>query len=64
MDDLSMIRRVDFTHAMRRDGEWLTISSVVHPFEVGMRALYWTEPLAEGAESTCRLTSIITGIKH
>lgn len=61
-DDMSMLRRVQFTHDMRRDGEWLRIMQIINPIEVGSKAFFLVEPLGEGAMTTMRLTSLVTSI--
>jgi hypothetical protein len=58
-----MIRRVEHTHDMRRDGEWLRILKIIYPIEVGSRAYFLLEPLGEGAITTLRLTSLVTDIR-
>jgi len=56
------VRRVESTHDMRRDGEWLTFQHL-HPVVVGRSMNLALEPLGEGA-ATFRTTSRVTRIEE
>jgi hypothetical protein len=55
------VKRVQPSHELRRDEEWLFYSKH-SPFVVGRSAFFLLEPLAPGATTTLRSTSSITEI--
>lgn len=57
------VRRVVWTHGMRRDGEWIKVISSSPP-EVGHSMQLGLEPLADDASITFRTTSRVTKIEE
>lgn len=61
-DDLTKVRRVQYTHDLRRDGEWLELRGLTMP-HIGASMVLELEPLGEG-DVTYRRTSWVTEIEY
>lgn len=58
--DNRRVRRVESTHALRRDGDWLHVQNDPNP-EIGQPMVLFLEPLGEGTV-TIRTTSLVTRV--
>ena len=56
------VRRIESTHGLRRDGDWLRFTNSPCPV-VGQSLVLHLEPLAENAVVTIRRTSHVTRIE-
>jgi hypothetical protein len=61
-DDLSAVQRVESTHELRGDGDWLELEAVPH-ITVGAPMFLALEPLSDEAVVTYRTTSPVTAIR-
>lgn len=59
--DAGKVRRVEFTHGLRRDDDWLGCEIVYGP-TIGEPMVLALEPLGEGMDVTIRRTSPVVRI--
>lgn len=59
--DAGKVRRVEYTHDLRRDGDWVECE-IIHGPAVGEPMVLALEPLGEGADVTIRRTSLVVRI--